>query len=265
MAYQTSLQSQTMELLVAYRNQPSVHLRNRLVRLNFGLVRQVAHRFTRQCAEPYEDLEQCGALGLIAAIERFDPIKGYAFSSFAVPSIRGEILHYLRDRANTVRIPRHWHQLYQKSQKVKQILLAELGRQPSEQELADKLGLSINEWCSVRIAASNRVPISLDLRLSSKGQVPNNSVRQLEDIILDACDQIEKINQEERLDLFFALEKIEKSTNEAIQLVFVNQLSRQEAARQLGVSPATITRRINRGIAELRDILQKPLLLPTVV
>ncbi|MEO0376756.1 MAG: sigma factor, partial [Cyanobacteria bacterium P01_A01_bin.17] len=91
MAYQTSLQSQTMELLVAYRRQPSVRLRNRLVRLNMGLVRTIAHRLARQCAEPYEDLEQCGSLGLIAAIERFDPTQGYAFSSFAVPNIRGDI------------------------------------------------------------------------------------------------------------------------------------------------------------------------------
>ncbi len=250
---------------MAYRKQPSVHLRNRLVRMNLGLVRQVAHRFTRQCAEPYEDLEQCGAIGLISAIERFDPTKGYAFSTFAVPYVRGEILHYLRDRANTIRIPRHSHQLYQKSQTIRQMLISELGREPSEQELSEKLGLSINEWCAVKIAAANRVPISLDLQISPKGQAPKNSTKHLGEAIVDTCDLIEKINQEERQDLLYALGQIEKTTYEAIQLVFVKQLTRQEAAQQLGVSPVTISRRINRGIKELRNLLQKPSMLPTAV
>ena len=105
MATQTSLRSRGMELLVSYHNKPSVRVRNQLVQLNVGLVRKIAHRVSHQCAEPYEDLEQIGYLGLIRAIERFNPHQGCAFSSFAVPYIRGEMLHFLRDRAGTVKIP----------------------------------------------------------------------------------------------------------------------------------------------------------------
>ena len=74
-----------MELLMQYKVDRSIKLRNQLVRLNAGLVRKIAHRVSHQCAEPYEDLEQIGYIGLIRSIVRFDPGQGCAFSSFAVP------------------------------------------------------------------------------------------------------------------------------------------------------------------------------------
>ena len=74
-----------MRVLSAYARNPSLELRNQLVECNLGLVRQVAHRISNQCSEPYEDLEQIGYLGLIRAIERFNPQQGCAFSSFAIP------------------------------------------------------------------------------------------------------------------------------------------------------------------------------------
>ena len=77
MANQTStIRSRGMELLMEYKQSPSVALRNQLVRLNAGLVRKIAHRISHQCSEPYEDLEQIGYIGLIRAIERFDPQPG---------------------------------------------------------------------------------------------------------------------------------------------------------------------------------------------
>ena len=91
-ASESSMQTDGMELLRSYHHNPSIKLRNRLVQLHTGLVRKMAHKFSHQCNEPYEDLEQIGYFGLIRAIERFDPSQGYAFSSFAVPYIRGEML-----------------------------------------------------------------------------------------------------------------------------------------------------------------------------
>ncbi|MEO0410055.1 MAG: sigma-70 family RNA polymerase sigma factor, partial [Cyanobacteria bacterium P01_A01_bin.135] len=108
MATLSSVRTKSIELLMEYYRNPSVKLRNQLVQLNVGLVRKIAHRISHQCAEPYEDLEQIGHIGLIRAIERFDPTQGCAFSSFAVPYIRGEMLHFLRDRGSSVRVPRRW-------------------------------------------------------------------------------------------------------------------------------------------------------------
>jgi RNA polymerase sigma factor (sigma-70 family) len=99
------IRSRGMELLMAYKQEPSINLRNRLVRLNAGLVRKIAHRISHQCSEPYEDLEQIGYLGLIRAIERFNPGQGCAFSSFAVPYIRGEMLHFLAIAAPLLKFP----------------------------------------------------------------------------------------------------------------------------------------------------------------
>jgi RNA polymerase sigma-B factor len=263
MAYQTSLQSQTMELLVSYRQQPSVQLRNRLVRLNMGLVRKVAHRLAHQCAEPYEDLEQCGYLGLITAIERFEPAQGYAFSSFAVPYIRGEILHFLRDRANAVRIPRRWQQLSREGAKVRQALAVELGRQPNDQEIADRLDLSMQEWRSVKLAASNRVPLSLNARVSSSHQ-QSDSAMTLGDTLMDTHSQMLNINEEDRIELQHALNQLEDKTREMIESVFLHQLSRQEVAKRIGVSPVTVTRRIKKGVEELVQLLQNQQFQPEV-
>lgn len=255
MAYQTSLQSQTMELLVAYRQKPSVQLRNRLVRLNMGLVRKVAHRLTHQCAEPYEDLEQCGFLGLITAIERFDPSQGYAFSSFAVPYIRGEILHFLRDRANTVRIPRRWQQLSRDGAKARQALTMELGRQPSDQEIADALDLSMQEWRSVKLATTNRVPLSLNARVSSGQQ--SDSAMTLGDTLMDFHSQVLQANQEDRIELQQALNQLEDRTRIMIESVFFHHLSRQEVAKRIGVSSVTVTRNMKKGIDKLVELLQQ--------
>jgi RNA polymerase sigma-B factor len=257
MAYQTSLQSRSIEMLVAYRQNPSVHLRNRLVKLNMGLVRKVAHRLAHQCAEPYEDLEQCGYIGLITAIERFDPTQGFAFSSFAVPYIRGEILHFLRDRSNPVRIPRRWQQLNREGAKTRQALIMDLGRQPSEHEIAEALDISLDEWRAVKLSTSNRNPLSLNAQVSSGGYQQADSSMTLGDTLMDAKAQIEQLNAEDRLELQHAMLQLEDKTREMIESVFFQQLSRQEVAQKIGVSPVTVTRRIKRGIEELVHLLHQ--------
>jgi RNA polymerase sigma-B factor len=256
MAYQVSTQSQTMELLVAYRQKPSVHIRNRLVKLNMGLVRKVAHRLSHQCPEPFEDLEQCGYIGLITAIERFDPSQGFAFSSFAVPYIRGEILHFLRDRANTVKIPRRWQQLNRDGEKARQTLVAQLGRQPNEQELATALEISLDEWRSVKLAASNRSPLSLNATVSTGSSQQTDGLMTLGDTLMDVHAGVIQEHEEERIELQHALSQLEDKTREMIESVFLHQLSRQEVAERVGVSPVTVTRRIKKGIDEMVDLLQ---------
>lgn len=135
MSTSAPIASQAIELLVAYQQTPSIALRNKLVRLNTGLVRKVAYRLSQQCHESFEDLEQIGYLGLIQAIERFDPGKGNTFSTFAVPYIRGEILHYLRDRSSTVKIPRRWQDLQRSAKKIRERLTQQLNRQPQDDSL----------------------------------------------------------------------------------------------------------------------------------
>lgn len=251
MASQTSLRSRSMEMLLAYKHNPSLSLRNKLVRLNSGLVRKIAHRVSHQCAEPYEDLEQIGYLGLIRAIERFDPSQGCAFSSFAVPYIRGEMLHFLRDRGSAVRVPRRWQDLQKEGQKAQVNLVKSLGRQPSDQEIADALQVSLNEWREVKLAVRNRSPLSLDATVCQQIDSPTT----LGDTLPDMHYQMLQRLEEDRQLLQRALNQLEDKTRDAIEFVFFSDLSRKEVAERMGVSPMTVTRRIQRGLEQMMVFL----------
>lgn len=256
MATETNVRSHAMELLIAYHQKPSIRLRNQLVQMNAGLVRKIAHRVSHQCAEPYEDLEQIGYLGLIRAIERFNPNQGCAFSSFAVPYIRGEMLHFLRDRSSTVKIPRRWQQLNKAGQRVREELSEAFGRQPTDEEIAEKLDVSVMEWRESKMATKNRLPLSLDATISHQVDSPMT----LGDTLPDAHYQNLQVLEEDRQQLQRALNQLEEKTRQAIEFVFINDLSRKEVAERIGVSPMTVTRRLHRGIQQMVSCLQPQML-----
>jgi RNA polymerase sigma-B factor len=247
-----SLGLRTMELLIAYSRERSLSLRNRIVEINVGLVRQVAHRIGNQCSEPYEDLEQIGYLGLIRAIERFNPHQGCAFSSFAIPYIRGEMLHYLRDKGSILRIPRRWQELYTKGKKLRKQLTVSLGRAPKEQEIAGALGISLHEWHECQLALQNRLMVSLDANIN---QV-NDGVISFGETLPDPRCQLERKWEEERLQLQRAMSQLEEKTKAAIECVFLRDLPRKEAAKEIGISPMTVTRHLQKGIEQLGALLE---------
>lgn len=251
MTVASSLRNHSLELLLKYHQEPSTALRNQLVRLNAGLVRKIAHRVSHQTTEPYEDLEQIGYLGLIRAIERFDPSQGCAFSSFAVPYIRGEMLHFLRDRSSNVKLPRRWQEMEKAGQKVRETLTASLGRPCKESEIAEKLNISLNEWHYIKAMVKYRSPASLDATIHQQ-----DSTMTLGDLIPDAKYQALQHWEDERQTLQHALSQLEETTRTAIEAVFFADLSRREVAEQLGVSPMTIGRRIQKGLDQLLSILQ---------
>ena len=242
------LRSRGMELLMEYKqDRTSVRLRNELVRLNAGLVRKIAHRVSHQCAEPYEDLEQIGYIGLIRSIERFDPGQGCAFSSFAVPYIRGEMLHFLRDRGTTVKIPRRWQDLQKAGQKCQAELIRQYGRQPTDIEMADAIDVSVQEWRQVKMANKNRMPLSLDATVSH--QIDSSIT--LGDTLPDMHYIILQGLEEDRQQIQRAMNQLEDKTRSAIEYVFFKGLSRKEVAERIGVSPMTVTRRIQRGVEQM--------------
>jgi RNA polymerase sigma-B factor len=251
-ATQSSLRSDSMELLMSYQQNPTVALRNRLVRLNAGLVRKIAHRISRQCCEPYEDLEQIGYLGLIRAIERFNPSQGYAFSSFAVPYIRGEMLHFLRDRSSSIKVPRRWQDIQKEGQRVRAQLTQTLGRQPSDAEIAQQLDIPLNEWREVKLATQNRSPLSLDATVSQQ----TDSLMTLGDSLPDPHYQHLQVLEEDRQQLQIALSQLEDKTRAAIEFVFFSGLSRKEVAKRIGISPMTVTRHIQRGLEQMTTLMK---------
>ena len=246
-----SLSYRSMELFQIYYRDPSLNLRNQLVELNAGLVRKVAHQVARKCAEPYEDLEQIGYLGLIRAIERFDPQQGSAFSSFAIPYIRGEMLHYLRDKGSMMRIPRRWQELYAKGKQLRKQLIEQFGCLPQDAEIAEGLGVTLQEWSECQLAVQNRLPISLDAVINSS---IDSSITFGDTIVDPRYQQLRKL-EDDKLQLQRAMSQLEEKTKAAIECVFLWDLPRKEAAKHIGISPMTVTRHLHKGIEQLEIML----------
>jgi RNA polymerase sigma-B factor len=153
----------TVELFTEYRKNPSRRLRDRIFNHHYKLACEIAHQFKNCCQEPFEDLLQLASMGLVTAIERFDPGRGNAFSSFACPYIKGEICHYLRNKSSTIRIPRSLQSLYQRGRKL----------HLSDRETAIALGCSEWQWREALAACANRLPLDLDALLRATAPEPS--------------------------------------------------------------------------------------------
>jgi RNA polymerase sigma-B factor len=243
------LKSESLQLLREYQQIACPQVRNRLVELNFGLVRREAHHWMNQCNESYEDLLQVGSIGLIRAIERFDVSKGHAFSSFAIPYIRGEIQHYLRDKSPSVRIPRRWQALQRKAVWVIRELHVELNRQPSDLEIAEALEISLEEWQEIKLACQNRSLLSLDAPIKDE----DNGASSLADLVPDTRYRSFQLAQEDQIRLQLALTQLEKRTRQILEFVFLYDLTQKETAERLGISAVTVSRRVKKGL----DLLQR--------
>ncbi len=246
-----SLKGDTAELLQQYHQNPRPGLRNTLVQMNIGLVRREAHRWVYQSGEAYEDLLQVGSLGLIRAIERFDLSKGYAFSSFAIPYIRGEIQHYLRDRGTAMRIPRRWQSLAHQAHKAIRTLQLELHRQPTDLEVAAVLEISVTEWQEVKLASRNRSLLSLDAPVLDE----DNSSASLGELLPDPKYRSFQLAEEDRIRLQQALHQLEQRTREVLEFVFIQDLTQKETAERLGISSVTVSRRVKQGLKCLRLLM----------
>jgi RNA polymerase sigma-B factor len=240
-------QGQENSLLRAYAARPSVALRNRIVQRNASLVRQIACRFSRTCTEPYEDLVQVGFLGLIRAVERFDPRLGAAFGSFAGAYIRGEILHYLRDCGHLVQIPRRWQDLQAAARNLQRQLAERLGHQPTDTEVAQALHIAPIEWQTIQWAMRNQSPLSLDAPVQSS----LDESLTLAEILPDPRADLAQGQAEDWLVIQTALSALEHETRTVLEGVFLEKRTRRDLARHLGVSPMTITRRLQRALQTL--------------
>src|SRR5690349_6095206 len=131
----TERETATGRLLLAYRTGGDDRARDRLVQLYLPLVETLANRYLVNGVER-EDLVQVGSIGLLNAIERFDPKRGEEFAAFAVPTVAGEMKRHLRDRSATVRLPRPLHEASMRLPAAREALTSRLGRPPAAAELA---------------------------------------------------------------------------------------------------------------------------------
>ncbi|MEO1132147.1 MAG: RNA polymerase sigma factor SigF [Cyanobacteria bacterium J06639_1] len=243
--------AKTLEMLKQYRENPSPRLRNRLVEMNMGLVRKEAHHWKNQCRETFDDLMQIGSIGLIQAVERFDVGRGLAFSSFALPYIRGEIQHYLRDKSPTMRVPRRWYTLLHQHKKVSSGLRQDLGRNPSEAEMRQAMGLNPEEWHALMLARQSQMLVSLDAPVRQSEE----DSQSLGDMVPDSKYASFQLVQEDRLRLKQAMMQLEERTRQILEFVFLHDLSQKETAKHLQISPVTVSRQVSKGVKQLTKIL----------
>ncbi len=245
------LKNEIWQLLREYEKSRSEVVRNKLVKINFGLVRKEAYYWINQCSESYDDLVQVGYLGLIRAIEKFEMSKGHAFSSFATPYIRGEIQHYLRDKGVTVRIPRRYLAIQQQAIGVSRDLCEKYNRQPTESELSAALDISLDEWQEIKLAWVNRSPLSLDIPIVDGDE----GATSLGELVPDPKYRSFQLAQEDQIRLQQALFQLEKCTRDVVECVFLQDLTQKQVAEHLGISVVTVSRRVKKGLGLLKKLM----------
>lgn len=214
--------------------------RNRRVETHRDLVRPLALHYARCCQEPLEDLHQVGLLGLIRAAELYRPEQGTPFAAFARPHIRGAILHYLRDEAPVVRLPRRQAELQERLQRLEGEAVWTAGGAATGMSLCQRLGVDEERW---RLLLRHR---QLCRPLPLEGP-------QLEELPAP-----EEVPAEERLvALRELLEKLDPRQREVVRQVVLGGWSYRRLAARMQVSPMTVQRLLHRGLASLRQQLEE--------
>ncbi|MFC1431979.1 SigB/SigF/SigG family RNA polymerase sigma factor [Streptacidiphilus sp. N1-3] len=225
------------------------YVRNTLVELNLALVKFSAARF-RGRSEPMEDIVQVGTIGLIKAIDRFDPEREFEFPTFAMPTVLGEIRRFFRDTSWTVHVPRRLQELRLRLAKAGDDLSQQLGRAASEAELAAHLGLTEAEVREGMLAANAYTVGSLDLFTTQDdaddGRAPLERSGAV-DPALAAVDDLASLKP-----LMAALSERERSI---IGLRFGADLTQSEIGARLGISQMHVSRLLSRALARLREQL----------
>jgi RNA polymerase sigma-B factor len=220
-------------------------LRSELVAGFLPIARHIAHRFAGR-GEPEEDLVQAGTIGLIGAVDRFDPERGLDFLSFAVPTITGEIRRHFRDRTWSMRVPRRLKDIQAVISAAVDPLSQELGRAPRPSEIAARLGVPLEEvlqGLSARHAYRND---SLD-GAAEAGEAP------LSERVGDVDHGIESVEYREALaPLLAALPDRERTI---LILRFFGNRSQSQIAEIIGVSQMHVSRLLGRTLEHLRQQL----------
>ena len=245
---------QLFAVLIQSRNQnhDTSHLRNRIVQMNSRLVQQVASRMVHRCSLDFDDLVQIGHLGLIKAVERFDPNTGYAFSSFAVPLIRGEILHYIRDHVNPIRVSRRLLELHSRGAKFQAAMANRSGRYPTESELCAALEITPARWQQACQAKRSLRISSLDT--SVIGLEGEGECLRLVDL-LPAQSQDEN-DAELYAHLHHFVARLEADAQRLLKWRVLDGLSHRELAHREGVSMRVISRRLHTTLQQLQNQLR---------
>jgi RNA polymerase sigma-B factor len=232
-------------LFERYRRDSDVAIRDELVSRFLPLAQHLARRYGRDGAHA-EDLVQVASLGLLKAIERFDPDREIAFSSFATPTIVGELKRYFRDKSWTVRVPRDLQERSLAVRRATDELETELGRSPTAAQVAQRVGASVEEVLEARVAAGARQGVSLD-RPSVDGDDSETTLADRLGVNDEALARAEDTVTVEHL-----MSVLSERDRTILQLRFHEDLTQAEIGERLGISQMHVSRLIRQSITRLR-------------
>jgi RNA polymerase sigma-B factor len=221
-----------------------------LVERFLPLARQLARRYARS-NEPLDDLVQVASLGLLKAIDRFDPTRSTAFSSFAVPTILGELKRHFRDRGWSLRVPRDLQELAVRVERVADDLGSELGRAPTSDEIARRIGVRTEQVLDAREAAFAYRAVSLD-RPRDDSETGDDLIDAIgvEDPGYHLADDAATVEG-----LMSVLSDRER---EILRLRFAEDLTQSEIGARVGLSQMHVSRVIRHAVARLHEAAQTP-------
>ncbi len=238
------------ELFERWRRHKDRRARDELIERFLPLARKLARRYG-QSSEPYEDLVQVASLGLVKAVERFDPDRGFAFSSFAVPTIVGELKRYFRDTSWALHVDRGAQERARKINDAQQKLSTRTGRMPTVDELAQYLEVSQEEVLEGLQTAEAYGAISLDAPLGGEEDEDTSRLDSIggEDERLGLVDQGATI--------FAAAQHLPTREREILYLRFGEDLTQSEIAERVGVSQMQVSRLLRRSLQRLRELTEE--------
>ena len=218
-------------------------LREQLVMTYLRLARTIARRY-QSPRVPSEDLVQVAAIGLMKAIDRYDPRRGIAFSSYAVPTMVGEVQRHFRDHTWGVRPPRDLQERAQRVLAINRTLSAELGRPPSAGEIAERLRLSLEDVVEALQACGARDTTSLD-----RPRVVGDESDTLADTI--GADDGEYDRVDDAITAELLMTHLDAREREIIRLRFQEDLTQSEIGERIGCSQMHVSRLVRGAIAKL--------------
>jgi RNA polymerase sigma-B factor len=221
--------------------------RRELIESFLPLARTIARRYERR-SEPSEDLIQVASLGLVKAIDRFEPDRGVSFSSYAVPTMLGELRRYFRDAGWALHVPREMQERVLNVNATVERLSGDLGRSPSPQQVADELNMQVEEVLEAIEANAAFDTASLDAPLRSSDHEHNT----VAEAFGEADERFELV--ENRVSIGRALKMLPKRERSILYMRFVEDLTQSEIAERIGVSQMHVSRLIRRALDQIRTL-----------
>lgn len=223
--------------------------RDDLVHLHLSLVEHCARRF-RNRGEPFEDLVQVGTIGLIKAVDRFETDRGVEFSTYATPTVIGEIKRHFRDKGWAIRVPRRLQELRMQIGGATAELTQKLGRSPTPRELAEVIGCSVEEIMEGIESSHAYATLSLDATDDSDDGPPSMlATLGVEDANIEHVEVRESIKP--------LLEGLGEREKRILLLRFFKNMTQSQIAEEIGVSQMHVSRLLTRTLTQLRTSLEQ--------